>query len=638
MGFFRLLFLATLLLAAGCSSHYMKSTPLWDDDYPVAKGPAGDRVNLWPLAYYRDPALSVLWPLVTVSDEGHSFYPFYEYRVDTERLALGVLHPALPGLAVMDGSKGYWRVLTVARSIPGDYLIAAPLWFQFKEFLWTPLMAMSRGEAEPFFGVLGPLLFYREHNGSKMVYAPWPLVGVWWNDSVGGQLFPLFYHNRTREMNGTNIGIFLFHTERYDDRSFTSYLMPLGAFGHKEEKTWNQFFPLWIYRSTEDGPLLWAMFPFFHRIQRDSLKGLGIYPLFGRYVWPDKNKSLTLSLPWVESRAEGHRFRAIPLLLSGRFEWRGGSYTSGVFPLSHFYKDEDFELQSVVPLFLRAKSTEEDDEEGVANQMFLTPFLSWGDDLMGGSDYRNGMGRFYNLGDLLFHHFCRDDMKQTALLLPFFGTTWKKDEGRSTHLFPLFWTSSMDDNANRGGILLSLLGKWHISNNAAYENRALLEQHFTALADDETSGSPIAIDNPIVNARWRGPLGLIGRKDQWMWRGEPSRPAEDALQRERSAWVTPFWFSESDGHGAAKRFLLGRLYDEKTVPEAGENGETYTRQRVLWRLWHRERFGQQVSVDAFPFITYDQDPANASWDFAGGLLGYERIGARKRSKLLWMRF
>ena len=57
--------------------------------------------------------------------------------------------------------------------------------------------------------------------------------------------------------------------------------------------------------------------------------------------------------------------------------------------------------------------------------------------------------------------------------------------------------------------------------------------------------------------------------------------------------------------------VLLKLYDYKreVLPSApGEEPNDYTRKRILWRLWHYERSNGDVSVDAFPGITYDSRP------------------------------
>ena len=51
------------LFGSGCATRAMKGTPFFTGEYEGRLGPPEDRVNLWPLLYYRDPALSFLWPI-----------------------------------------------------------------------------------------------------------------------------------------------------------------------------------------------------------------------------------------------------------------------------------------------------------------------------------------------------------------------------------------------------------------------------------------------------------------------------------------------------------------------------------------------------------------------------------------------
>ena len=59
----------------------MKSTPLYDGSDTEFTGRLEDRVNLWPLGYYREPAFSLLWPVFSVTDDHLAIRPIYtQYR------------------------------------------------------------------------------------------------------------------------------------------------------------------------------------------------------------------------------------------------------------------------------------------------------------------------------------------------------------------------------------------------------------------------------------------------------------------------------------------------------------------------------------------------------------------------------
>ena len=46
---------AGALLLAGCKTEQMKSTPFYEGHDVTYTGSPEDRVNLWPLAYWREP-------------------------------------------------------------------------------------------------------------------------------------------------------------------------------------------------------------------------------------------------------------------------------------------------------------------------------------------------------------------------------------------------------------------------------------------------------------------------------------------------------------------------------------------------------------------------------------------------------
>jgi hypothetical protein len=66
------------------------------------------------------------------------------------------------------------------------------------------------------------------------------------------------------------------------------------------------------------------------------------------------------------------------------------------------------------------------------------------------------------------------------------------------------------------------------------------------------------------------------------------------------------------------------------------DGQTYTRQRILWRLLHRETLGARRSVDVFPFVAYDRDDDLLQWSFMGGLIGWRRTPEERVARLFWL--
>ena len=70
---------AGVALLAGCKTEQMKSTPFYEGHDVTYTGKLEDRVNLWPLAYWREPVGSVLWPVFSLSDDHFAFRPLYSH-------------------------------------------------------------------------------------------------------------------------------------------------------------------------------------------------------------------------------------------------------------------------------------------------------------------------------------------------------------------------------------------------------------------------------------------------------------------------------------------------------------------------------------------------------------------------------
>ena len=72
-----MLLAAGAIARAGCRTKEMKSTPFYEGTDVAYTGAPEDRVNLWPVAYWREPVGSVLWPLTSFSDDHFALRPVY---------------------------------------------------------------------------------------------------------------------------------------------------------------------------------------------------------------------------------------------------------------------------------------------------------------------------------------------------------------------------------------------------------------------------------------------------------------------------------------------------------------------------------------------------------------------------------
>ena len=79
----KMLIIPVLVLMAGCATKEMKSTPFYEGGDVTYTGNPEDRVNIWPVAYWREPVGSVLWPLTSFSDDHFALRPIYsQYKQD----------------------------------------------------------------------------------------------------------------------------------------------------------------------------------------------------------------------------------------------------------------------------------------------------------------------------------------------------------------------------------------------------------------------------------------------------------------------------------------------------------------------------------------------------------------------------
>ena len=78
------LFAMLMAIVAGCKMKEFSSTPFYSGDEVKFTGKVEDQVNLWPLAYWRAPVCSVLWPLVLFSDDECYIFPFWVHEKHNE--------------------------------------------------------------------------------------------------------------------------------------------------------------------------------------------------------------------------------------------------------------------------------------------------------------------------------------------------------------------------------------------------------------------------------------------------------------------------------------------------------------------------------------------------------------------------
>lgn len=648
--------LAPTLLLAGCSRAAMKSAPLWDADYHKANGPAENRVNLWPAFYYRDPAMSILWPLISVTDEGSAFVPFYEHDKPKDELRLGTMHQFLPPAAIFAGKEDYTRVLNCIRDRKDDSFIVLPIYFQnFKEpklliipalyrdkdVFWTPLYMQSNDLT----GVLGPLFNVSKNGSTKTYNMPYPLAGVkTGEDTSGFWMLPAVYYGRTGKTSHLNLGGVLLDMQQNEKSWEAMYAALLGGAARKENGDGhNYLLPLWIaWREGEKNGFL--SLPYSHTQDRDgSFTAAGFnawveskgkdgtyqsvfWPLFHRYENAERAGHMVLPLYAFTRDKDGKvNFRSLPFNYKNNGELinllgpaylsrndKDGRYTTVAFPLAHAWKNSQGEGLTVLPLFWNSQGANGD-------KMLLTPL--GGAAKVGEAQYLNVGGPFY------FSKRGKDDSYLTVLWP--LAHWWDGKENKGTALLPVYYDKQGKDGAR---VTITALG-----------GRAHSEQ-----GEVLDLGGPIFFrkkdkDGSYTTAAW--PLLHL-----WEGGGEKGAALLPAFYWTRTAeggtLVTPLG---GGSHSPTDDILNlgGPLFYQHRDTKAGTFYRT-----LAWPLWHESEDKNSKSKTLLPVFHYSKgNGEGGEYDFVslpystgkggeeqyvniGGILYHHATGPRKDSTIL----
>ena len=688
-----------VLLAAAAYGHspfdcsVMKSTPLYGGSERVYTGRIEDRVNLWPIAYYREPALSVAWPIFSLTDDHLAIRPIYsQYRQDGMNAGYDEFNFVWP-LCQFDTKHDQHRIF--------------PLFWGDKHVDLFPLVWWRYGKSFTLF----PLAWWKKGQYCNV----FPL---WWSDNSRKLFLPFYYQDEN------TLNIFPFYGKTSHLNSVTEWYGPYGR--HRDEKSPEQNCD-------------WC-FPFYYR-DATSFET----PLFGwdhndcsSWAFPlyYKDRESFVSLPWVSGQDMDSSWWIVPPLLSGGGSDKTGSFNayllglagqkttangdSGqwVFPL--FYRDRDSLLTPFYGYidddhFYSPLWVSEHDRETNEDFWCVPPLLSWGTSdrdewtqrYLFGLCGREGKGS--DTTSWLFPLYYSD---KDRFVTPLYGQTaksnwcvplWYKDERK---FVSLLWCWDWGDNSDTYVVppLLSWMGR---SNTGARKMRFLLglggvnttydgdvdcswvfplyyndDNSFVSLpfarvkdvftyvtplfgvthrehkkggwlwpffgwkSDDRMEDAEAMLDAPTLDSKLKLEKHVSewhGKKHQWHTiKGVDSYVSDSSwrLSGLSTSDRTISWHASDDGKvvTAEDESDFGNFFaytseksrtvkfDAKTREKLSdeENGESgifcnffwhskheaskgheYDMKSILWRFWHYEKLNGDVTVDSFPFFTYD---------------------------------
>jgi len=178
-----------IMLLGGCKMKEFSSSPFYEGNEVKFTGAVEDRVNLWPLAYYREPVGSLAWPLISWGDDHLAFRPLYsQYKQSGD-----------------------------------DY-------DEFN-FLWPVSQFDTRHRDYRVFP-----LFWGESYSDKPYFCLFP--ALWWNREFAG-VFPIFWDNDDDDDGG--FCVFPLYWAEWKKNDFLQHkLWPIYSYKSRELSEWSE--------------------------------------------------------------------------------------------------------------------------------------------------------------------------------------------------------------------------------------------------------------------------------------------------------------------------------------------------------------------------------------------------------------
>ena len=482
------------LLAGGCAGIRMKGTPFYTGEYEGRVGPVEDRINMWPALYYRKPALSMLWPIMELTEDHFALRPLMSvYDLEKDQRTYNVLWP----LARFDGQTEDKRIFPAFwgedyRTLfplywhkghpfgeEGGYDTLLPLWSYRKDekgystsLLWPLIHVQNRKNSQGWH--IWPLVGNYHRNDDRYRFLLWPLGHQWEKKGgleTGHAFFPLY--SSEHDTDGTRflslpyscrqrpdgsgwklVPPLFYHSRNYESSLFLSLLYSRGEKDDGTRNRWSLLTPFYLTRETEDKRLLltllggysaddnsttWAAVPLLaggrkNRSQDDTAPEWHTAIPFYYCRTSGDEKLLATILGGYQTGPQGQRWLIYPLLSGGK---RGEDCREIwlAAPLCHVKTERDAISHHLLPLYYWNSR----------NRTFLSPLMS---------RWHNERGTTTVFPPALSWLSTDESRRDLWLAGPLAHFGWGEDDV-SQHLFPLFYRSGLD-----GTLLSPLLAAW----------------------------------------------------------------------------------------------------------------------------------------------------------------------------------
>ena len=531
------------------------STPFYSGNEVKFTGNVEDRVNLWPMAYWREPVGSVAWPLVSFGNDHFALRPIYsQYKAhgESDYNEFNLLWP----IGQFDTHSRDYRIFPL---FWGKSYSDNPYFCLFPA-LWRG------GEATGIF----PFFW----NDSLDEFHIFPLFQSDFSNGNSKQyLFPLYFYN--------DGDFYSLPYSRYHDDACVKSRILAGLAGSNSstntgyESSW--FFPLYYHGSNT------FVTPLFGKVHDASW----IFPLYYR----DEDITLATFL-YGRSKAKNSEW-LFPLYYRD-----DDSFTTPLFGMDKdstwlvpiFYSDDQRTIVS--PLYGRSKKKNSEWliplYHREAGRSFTSLPYSW----RGGAEQTNSYFATVLAGT-------RSGRVQGSWLFPLYDM--KKDSSFDHYAAMLDEPRLPDEITIRRQLYTNLVWnaktkecditetKWRLRAKPFYSRD---EKTFLLLSDaDDSINGRIGYGGEtniysIVRRRKLGNRLFLNRENNRTVRFDASTRGKIA-----------------DQETAESSFLLF-LYNHKRTKDLITKNEC-KRHTVLWRLWHWEEENGDVALDVFPGFTYD---------------------------------
>ena len=556
----------------------MKSTPLYDGSDTEFTGRLEDRVNLWPLGYYREPAFSLLWPVFSMTDDHLAIRPIYtQYRQRGPGSPYDEFNFLWP-LCQFDTRHDDYRVFPFFWG--DDYFVAFPAFFHVAD-TWVVPPVIVPGDGSGF-GIF-PLAVF-DWSGSDRLGCVFPaFYSHSWND--GKSRTAWFAAGlcgwKTRQETLESSWLMPLYWARPQDRMFASpFWASQGEMGDRVRYggvpallTFAGYDPR---NENRFGRLAGGL------VGWNKAKG-GVFSNWAFPLWYHNSDGLTVT-PLAGWRQDAHWI--FPLYYKDDHDFftllygctRYGETRRHVFPLllSEVHRDSDrYGEPAGGESYLLGLAGREQDK--YTDKSWCLPL--W---------YRN-KGEFTSL---VYGNWAFGSQTNNWWGLPILGT--RRGSASGAWLFPIVsWTRDADYGELKRAMDSETLDPSSVPN----------QRDWWGASDDVSVLLGLGGSEKSVCCHTRGGETNEEYKVEFDERREMGNVLLAKRTVDRSVTFDLRRKTRTESYEKDSSILCHLLWSahEERRADGTCNGE----ESVLWRVWHRVREDGNVAVDMFPFITYD---------------------------------